>query len=148
MIMVCTDYQDLTLDSFDGALSREQREALQTHLAGCPGCREFWQAQRDLDAALATRLSGAALSPDFEQRVLERLRLEGQPRRFWYLPQLLDLAGYSALAAAGGYVLFSLTSQPALEAAFPKFATYASWAAATVCGLYLLWASVKPETRT
>jgi len=65
MAMVCTDYEELILGYFEGALSREQREAVEAHLAGCPGCREFWQTQRDLDVVLAARFSGAALSASF-----------------------------------------------------------------------------------
>ena len=143
--MACAEYEELILDYFDGTLSREHREAVEAHLAGCPGCREFWEAQQDLDAALVARLSRAALSAGFEQQLLERLDPQGERRRSWYLLQVLDLAGYLALAAAGGYVVFHLASQPAVEAAFPQFATYASWAAGALCSLYLLWAGVKPE---
>lgn len=85
-----------------------------------------------------------ALPGSFERQLWERLELEGERHRFWYVRQVLDLAGYLALAAAGGCVVFYLASQPAIEAAFPQFATYASWATGALCSLYLLWAGVKP----
>jgi anti-sigma factor RsiW len=143
--MACAEYEELILDYFDGALSLEQHQSVEAHLAGCSGCREFWEAQQDLDAALAARFSPVALSAGFEQQVLERLDPEWESRRFWRLSQVLDLAGYLALTAAGGYVVFYLASLPAVEAAFPQFATYASWAAGALCCLYLLWAGIKPE---
>jgi len=143
--MACADYEELSLDYFDGALSLEQHRSVEAHLTGCSGCREFWEAQRDLDAALAANLSAVALPGSFEWQLWERLELEGERRRFWYVRQVLDLAGYLALTAAGGYVVFYLASLPAVEAAFPQFATYASWAAGALCCLYLLWVGVKPE---
>ena len=143
--MACADYEELSLDYFDGALSLEQHRSVEAHLTGCSGCREFWEAQRDLDAALAANLSAVALPTGFEQQVLERLDPGWENGRFWRLSQVLDLAGYLALAAAGGYLVFNLASQPAIEAAFPQFATYASWAAGALCSLYLLWAGIKPE---
>ena len=143
--MACADYEELSLDYFDGTLSLEQRQSVETHLTGCPACREFWEAQQRLDTALAANLSAVALPPSFERQLWERLELERERRRFWYVRQVLDLAGYLALTAAGGYVVFYLASLPAVEAAFPQFATYASWAAGALCCLYLLWVGVKPE---
>jgi anti-sigma factor RsiW len=140
--MSCSAYQDLILESLDGPLAAPSRAQVEQHVAGCPACRAFRQAQLDLDAALALRLRAPSLSAAFDAQVLARiqqaaatadreaklamaqaeyesrladLRQSFRRRRFG---SALDLAGYAAMVLLAGFTASTIV--PRLWAQFTK----------------------------
>src|SRR5262245_7627973 len=98
----------------DGQLGADERAALETHLAGCAGCRAELAALERLDAVFAA-LAPVTPPPDFEARFWARVaRGEAAPEgvlarlRRWLLPGGLALAG-----AAAALVLYLNVGLPA-----------------------------------
>ncbi|MBI2931703.1 MAG: HEAT repeat domain-containing protein [Planctomycetes bacterium] len=103
--MTCNDTQDLFSDLFDGALSGESRQAVETHLQSCPTCRtEYNTFSAGLKALHTT--GSIQTSDEFVERVTTTLRIRrvSPPRR---LPALMPLAAAAALIAAfvTGYLI-------------------------------------------
>lgn len=59
--VTCKDFVEFLDDYLSGALSVEQREAFNAHLAICPSCVAYMKTYRD-----AVRLGKAALAPSEE----------------------------------------------------------------------------------
>jgi hypothetical protein len=74
--MTCDDCEELILEALDTSLPEDRRTGLQQHLILCAGCRQFQQAQRQLDAALAESVGHPALPRDFSARILQRVDAE------------------------------------------------------------------------
>ena len=70
----CEDHEELISARLDGALTDEERAALDAHLAGCPRCRRTAAELAEVDAALRS-LAGAA-PVDLTARVRERIDAE------------------------------------------------------------------------
>lgn len=105
----CEDYEELISARLDGALTDEERAALDAHLAGCPRCRRTAEELARVDAALRS-LDGAA-PVDLTARVLERIGeeravpLRRRPRRaLWGVAAAAVLA--LVLVAGSGLSLF------------------------------------------
>ncbi len=71
--MNCLECEELILEALETSLSAGRRAELEAHVAICPGCRHFQQAQLRLDAALVKSLLPPSLSADFSARVLQRV---------------------------------------------------------------------------
>ncbi len=71
--MKCVECEEIILEALETSLAAGQRAELEAHVAICPSCRQFQQAQRQLDAALVKSLSPPRLSADFSARVLRRV---------------------------------------------------------------------------
>lgn len=71
--MNCNDAENVLLESLDGPIGATQQDALDTHLASCPACHQFAEAQRTLDASLCTQLQRVHLDRSFDVRVLASL---------------------------------------------------------------------------
>jgi anti-sigma-K factor RskA len=90
-----------------GTLSAETKAAFERHLPACANCRELATAQREVWAALDT-WTPAAISPDFDEKVYQRIASEGQGtwwQRVWranwsWRPAMPAAAACAALIAA------------------------------------------------
>jgi anti-sigma factor RsiW len=72
--MLCEIIENRILDYQENQLSAAQRAEVETHLAGCPACREFARQLQQLDAALAARVKIPALSAGFDRQLRERIQ--------------------------------------------------------------------------
>jgi anti-sigma factor RsiW len=121
--MACAEFENRIADYLEEQLPPSERQAVETHLAACAGCRAFCAQLRELDAALARAVKAPALRADFSGRVQRRIeaeparwsaaeraerlrqaeaefqaRAERLRRRSLGLLSLLDGVGYAALA--------------------------------------------------
>src|SRR5713226_5622507 len=69
----CTEYEDQILDLEHGHLSEPARGVLESHLAGCPACRQFAGELQSLDAALAWKFQRKELPASFKVALLSRI---------------------------------------------------------------------------
>jgi anti-sigma factor RsiW len=106
--MACDTFDDLILDYCEGAISREDRKRVESHLAACADCRSFLAAQKDLDARLARVIVPPQLSAHFKRRLLAEIESEPATLRFADFLEVLDWAGFSTLALAAFYALSQL----------------------------------------
>ena len=113
----CEDYEELISARLDGALTDEERAALDAHLAGCPRCRRTAEELAQVDAALRS-LAGAA-PVDLTARVRERIDAEKvvplrRPRRaLWGVACAAVLA--LVLVAGSGLSLFPAAGDEACD---------------------------------
>jgi len=77
MIAKCRTTIDLLAGFVDCALSAQEEEALQAHLAMCPRCVEFIESYRGTSRIMreATKVD---LPPDIEERLLVFLAAKGR----------------------------------------------------------------------
>lgn len=101
----CKEHREnVTLLAID-ELPDGRAESLQSHLAGCPDCRDYLQSMRIVSRHLvqaATQEPGANLPARFHQRFRERVRAEALPRpqrlrtawlADWLTPFRVSMAG-------------------------------------------------------
>lgn len=69
----CRDLVELVTDFLDGTLSPQVRQALEAHVALCPGCAEYLAQFRETIAA-AGQVRPADLSPRTRQVLLDAFR--------------------------------------------------------------------------
>lgn len=85
----------------DGALSPQEEQELEEHLASCPACRKEQEELAQMSQALRG-LGEVQVPADFTQRVMEQVRAESQekPKVISLLrrPQVRALAGLAACA--------------------------------------------------
>ncbi|MDD8021292.1 MAG: zf-HC2 domain-containing protein [Acidobacteriota bacterium] len=78
--MNCEKYQKMISDRLDGRLSRRKEKKLDRHLAGCPLCRDYLEAQEIIQRE-AFKIGEIDYPPEwwpqFEQNLKEKLILEG-----------------------------------------------------------------------
>jgi anti-sigma-K factor RskA len=72
--MNCRRVRRYLFGYFRGELSSEEAEATRTHLAACPDCAKEAEQIETLCLALKDNLETIVPSPDFNQRLLERLQ--------------------------------------------------------------------------
>ena len=72
--MLCELIENKILDYQENQLSAAQRAEVETHLAGCPDCREFARQLQQLDAALSASVKIPALSAGFDRQLRERIQ--------------------------------------------------------------------------
>ena len=71
--MSCRELVELVTASVEGTLDARERERLETHLEGCPGCRHYVEQLRTT-ITLTGRLNGAALSDAARDGLLHAFR--------------------------------------------------------------------------
>ena len=91
--MTCQTAQELILESLDCGIDEEQEIRLESHIAECETCRSFWEAQRVLDAALASHCVAPQLSPTFRSTLARKISGEKRQALQEWLPDLLHLGG-------------------------------------------------------
>ena len=104
--MDCPTTQDAILESFVDPLHADVQSRVDAHLAGCPACAAFAQAQRDLDRQLSARFAAHDLSRGFRATVRARARREA--RVFWW-DLLPDAVHFSS---CGGVTVLALIWMP------------------------------------
>ena len=67
--MTCKDVVEIVSDYLEGALSGEDRERFEAHLAGCAGCTAYVEQMRE-----TIRLSGMLTEEQVPTEHRERLR--------------------------------------------------------------------------
>lgn len=72
----CAEYEDRILDLQHGLLTEPARCQVETHLAGCPACRQFAEDLQSLDAALAAEFQRKELPVSFKAALLSRIDAE------------------------------------------------------------------------
>ena len=80
----CEQYWDLISGSLDGALTQEEQQRLDRHLAQCPQCRALWQQLSELGPELMELETPPA---DFADRVMAQAAQTEQDIPFTNLPQ-------------------------------------------------------------
>jgi anti-sigma factor RsiW len=103
--MDCRDAKEKLLESFDGALSPDDRHQLESHLAACPECTEFNNLLNALDVGLREAITAPRLSAGF--RTALQAKIERQSRGLW-LDWLPDAAYVAGSVAAIVYCVFLL----------------------------------------
>jgi len=73
--MSCEEIENKILESQEHQLSLAQRVEVETHLAGCAGCRIFARQLQQLEAALSAGIEVPALSAEFDRRLQERIQV-------------------------------------------------------------------------
>jgi predicted anti-sigma-YlaC factor YlaD len=97
--MACTQFEDLLLDYEE--LAGAARAEVDSHVAVCAECRAFLETLAGLDARLTAMYAGVTAPARFRGRVLART-----PRRLSRLPEMLDFAGWAAVAGVAAALLW------------------------------------------
>lgn len=105
--MDCHDAQERLLESFEGALSPQEKGQLERHLSECAECARFAVLQSQLDLRLHEEIAAPQLSSGFQARL--QARIARQRREPWpdWLPDVAHLAG-SAVAIGSCIFLLPL----------------------------------------
>jgi len=103
--MDCQDAKEKLLESFDGALSPDDRRRLESHLAACPECTEFNNSLHALDVRLKEAITSPRLSAGF--RTALQAKMERHSHELW-LDWLPDAAYVGGSVAAIVYCVFLL----------------------------------------
>jgi len=85
--MCCNSFEERILTYEANLLPSPEREAVERHVVTCSNCRQFLAQLRELDAALERDVNRPALSPQFSERVRQRIH-----EHTACLPQAVDLA--------------------------------------------------------
>ncbi|MCL6517085.1 anti-sigma factor [Alicyclobacillus sp.] len=94
----------------DGALSEEERTAVERHLKGCERCGQRLAELASVSAWTNEAFSSIMAPPDLELRVMERIRALGSPRQGMRLAWLtIGSAVVMMLAALGGVFTAALS---------------------------------------
>jgi len=126
--MLCQEIENRIPDYQEDKLSPAQREEVETHLAGCAGCRAFVRRLQQLDAALSASVKVPALSANFDQRLRERIQAAptalSEAQRAERKRQLqADFEAGMARIGRGAFALGSLLS----HLTWPVLAIVAAW---------------------
>ena len=104
--MDCDKYMELLSARLDGALTEEEEQELEEHLAACPDCRAVGAQLSALQGAFP-ELEEDAPPEGFTQGVMDRIRALETPKviPLWKRPQVRTLAGLAAclVLAVGVY---------------------------------------------
>src|SRR5437588_9661112 len=95
--MPCVEFQDRLLAHTE--LSDDERAIVDTHVAGCPECREFQDALHSVDSALTAKFARSDVSRAFAHAVRHRIQLAAPIPRPSLIPELLDFVGWGAMVA-------------------------------------------------
>ena len=127
--MACSEFEGRLLEYRE--LAPKERAKVDTHLAGCAGCRDFLEALEAVDVSLGAQLTRCRVSAGFEAAVYDRVRRQVAPRRPSFIPEILDFVGWGAvLTLIGLAVYWASVTIPAVRENAEAFAN-APWAAAT-----------------
>ena|SRR5437762_5658426 len=102
--MPCAEFADMLLEY--AGLSPGELARLDTHVAGCSGCRELLQALRAVDAELTAEFAGRRVSLDFKNAVRQRVRRQAATPGPSRIPELLDSLGWAAIVALIGLIVW------------------------------------------
>ena len=97
----CAAFEDRLIDYDE--LVADERAVVDTHLQGCPSCREYLSILREIDATLAVQVRAVQLNPQRVAEIRESVAHAEPIGRISRLPEWLDfVAAGAVLAFAGG----------------------------------------------
>ena len=105
--MACTEFQDRLLAHTE--LSDDERASVDTHVAGCPECREFLETLHLVDSALTAKFARCEVSGAFSTTVRQRIRRAAPIPRPSLIPELLDFVGWGAIVALAALLAWWVT---------------------------------------
>jgi anti-sigma factor RsiW len=106
--MNCPEFEDALFEYCEGGAAPAEIARVESHLAGCAGCRAFLETQQELDRKLTRSLPRPALSPAFGPRLAGRLAVARHGPWFRRFPLVLDSVGYLSLAFLCGRLIEQL----------------------------------------
>jgi hypothetical protein len=129
--MNCRRFQHKMYEYLDGSLSPRAQAAAAQHLAGCAGCRQALQAERETAQCLSNTFRGATkslhLPPEVGRQVVAALARQrcapDEPRGevvFWRRWAWPLAAAASGLLLLGGFFFFFFVRAPGPEMARPQ----------------------------
>jgi predicted anti-sigma-YlaC factor YlaD len=71
--VTCHEIVELVTDYLEGALSRQDRNAFERHLAGCDGCTNYIDQMRET-IRLTGRLTEESLDPELRSELIAAFR--------------------------------------------------------------------------
>lgn len=97
----CAAFEDRLIDCDE--LVAEEKAVVETHLQGCPACREYLSLLREMDAALSVQVRAVHLNPQRVAEIRQSVAHAEPIGRISRLPEWLDfVAAGAVLAFAGG----------------------------------------------
>ena len=97
----CAAFEDRLIDSDE--LVAEERADVDTHLEGCPACREYLLLLREIDATLSVQIRAVHLNPQRVTEIRQSVAHAEPIARISRLPEWLDfVAAGAVLAFASG----------------------------------------------
>jgi len=131
--MNCRRFQDELYEYLDGSLSPRAQAAAEQHLAGCAGCRQALQAERETAQCLSNTFRGATeslqLPPEVGCRVVAALAQQrcapDEPRGeaiFWHRWAWPLAAAASGLVLLAGFFFFARAPGPEMPRPHPHLA--------------------------
>ncbi|MEZ8221495.1 putative zinc-finger [Candidatus Fervidibacteria bacterium JGI MDM2 JNZ-1-D12] len=106
--MRCDEAQKLLSLWLDGMLEKEDERKLLVHLQNCEHCRQVWREWEQMRTMLRSYPS-VTPSPDFDRKVLSRLKVPKAPAVPIPVQWLSNPAFRLASSAMGGLVIMVLT---------------------------------------
>jgi len=101
----CSEFENL-LARYD-SLEKSERAGVDAHVAQCSACRALAQALNDLGAALSAEYGDVSAPLSLLDRVGKQL-LPDLPPKPSPVPVILDMVAWSAVACAGGMLVWSV----------------------------------------
>ncbi|HET9319578.1 MAG TPA: hypothetical protein VFO27_07375 [Bryobacteraceae bacterium] len=134
--MPCPEFEDRLLDYAE--LESDARSRVDAHVSACAECREFLEALCTVDARLTAQFRGSpSVSAAFASDVRQRVRQEIPVARPSFVPELLDLVGWSAAVALLGLMAWWFSPVLPGANAAGTLTMQAAWAAG---GAFMLFA--------
>jgi anti-sigma factor RsiW len=100
-VKACAAFEDRLID-YDELVAAD-RANVDTHLQGCPACREYLSLLREIDATLAVQVRAVHLNPQRVAEIRQSVAHAEPIGRISRLPEWLDfVAAGAVLAFAGG----------------------------------------------
>ncbi|MGB7761190.1 MAG: hypothetical protein WBL61_15265 [Bryobacteraceae bacterium] len=135
MNTACGEFENL-LAGYD-ALEASERARVDAHVAQCTACGALAQALSDVETALSAEYGGVCAPPSLSGRLGRRLSRAPLSRPS-AAPAILDMLGWSAVACAGGMLIW-FAAPPGIAFTGPML--YATAGVLTLSGLLVtLWA--------
>ena len=100
-VKACAAFEDRLIDYDE--LVAEERADVDTHLEGCPACREYLSLLREIDATLSVQVRAVHLNPERVMEIRQSVARAEPIPRISRLPEWLDfVAAGAVLAFASG----------------------------------------------
>ena len=136
--MACAEFEHHLIEYAE--LAGEARARVDQHVAQCAGCRELLAALEAVDAALDAQFAGRKVSAAFAPEVRRRAGHEASVRRPSWVPELLDAAGWVAIASLTGLLAWrasQLLPVSSIQALFTFDAVWAAGAAFLITAFFI-----------
>lgn len=75
--MACEAFEPRIVEYLEGAVEAGERQAVESHLAGCADCQAFARQLHKLDLALSRGVKAPVLTADFSAKLRQRIQSQG-----------------------------------------------------------------------